>query len=116
MLISLGLDSAWKPLAGPVRDWPIAYCDPTTVDPENDLLAVDNVFKGYVLELYQLQHTAKQRWYFVPDQTASEVVIFNGYDSRRGQGMAVPHCAFSLDGLSSGPSRESIEVRAFVVL
>ncbi|KAK3363126.1 hypothetical protein B0T25DRAFT_575754 [Lasiosphaeria hispida] len=104
----------WKPLSGPCRDYPMAYLDPKTVDREKDLFAVDEVFPTVANEVYQVYHSPSHNWYYVPDQLASEIVIFNAYDSERDQDQAVPHCSFDLGERGSGIPRQSIEVRAFV--
>lgn len=92
----------------------MAYCDAKTMDPQTDLLTVDEVFPTVANEVYQVLHNTKHRWYYVPDQLDTEVVIFAGYDSRRGQSLSVPHCSFDLGEGSSGEPRQSIEVRAFI--
>ncbi|PQE11696.1 7 alpha-cephem-methoxylase protein [Rutstroemia sp. NJR-2017a WRK4] len=106
--------NVWKPLEGPLRDYPMAYCDAKTLNPETDLLAVDEVFPKVANEVYQVLHNPKHKWYYIPDQLDSEVAIFAGYDSRQGQRLSVPHCSFDLGDPSSTGPRQSIEVRAFV--
>lgn len=92
----------------------MAYLDPKSVDRERDLLAVDEVFPTVANEVYQVYYNPEHKWYYVPDQLASELVIFNAYDSETGQVNAVPHCSFDLGELGSGIPRQSLEVRAFV--
>lgn len=92
----------------------MAYLDPTTVDRQNDLIAVDEVFPTVANEVYQVRWNPNHKWYYVPDQLDSEVAIFNAFDSERGQALAVPHCSFDLAEAGSGIPRQSIEVRAFV--
>ncbi|KAK1621897.1 hypothetical protein BDP81DRAFT_271069, partial [Colletotrichum phormii] len=106
--------NVWKPLCGPLRDYPMAYCDAKTMDPSMDLLTVDEVFPTVANEVYQVLYNPKHEWYYMPDQGSDEVAIFAGYDSERGQAVAVPHCSFDLGDASSGEQRESIEVRASV--
>ncbi|KAI6383229.1 hypothetical protein MCOR25_000150 [Pyricularia grisea] len=106
--------NVWKPLNGPLRDYPMAYCDAKTMDPSTDLLTVDEVFPTVANEVYQVLYSPRHQWYWIPDQQVDEVAIFAGYDSRRGQAVAVPHCSFDLGEASAGDPRESIEVRAFV--
>ncbi|SMR43160.1 unnamed protein product [Zymoseptoria tritici ST99CH_1E4] len=86
----------WKPLIGPLRDYPLAYCDAKSVNQDTDLLTVDEVFPKMVNEIYQVLYSPNHKWYWLPDQTPEEVVIFAGYDSRKGQSVAVPHCSFDL--------------------
>lgn len=92
----------------------MAYCDAKTMNPETDLLAVDEVFPTVANEVYQVLYNPKHEWYYIPDQLDTEVALFAGYDSHRGQDIAVPHCSFDIGDASSGEPRESIEVRAFV--
>ena len=91
----------------------MAYCDAKTMNPQRDLLAVDEVFPTVANEVYQVLYSPKHKWYYIPDQLETEVAIFCGYDSRQGQSLAVPHCAFDLGDVASREPRESIEVRAF---
>lgn len=91
----------------------MAYLDPLTVSP-SDLYTVDEVFPTVANEVFQVQHNANHKWYWVPDQLDSEITIFQAYDSEKGQRLAVPHCSFDLGGRGDGVPRRSIEVRAFV--
>jgi len=92
----------------------MAYCDAKSMDPNTDLLVVDEVFPTVANEVYQVLHNPNHKWYYIPDQLDNEVAIFAGYDSRKGQALSVPHCSFDLEDASSGGPRQSIEVRAFV--
>ncbi|KAG9235238.1 hypothetical protein BJ875DRAFT_483389 [Amylocarpus encephaloides] len=103
----------WKPLTGPCKDYPMAYLDPKSVDRDDDLLVVDEVFPTVVNEVFQVHFNPNHKWYYVPDQLDSEVAIFNAFDSEKGQDIAVPHCSFDLREMGSGIPRQSIEVRAF---
>ncbi|KAF2833647.1 hypothetical protein CC86DRAFT_415544 [Ophiobolus disseminans] len=104
----------WKPLSGPCRDFPMAYLDPESVNPQEDLYTVDEVFPTVANEVFQVHHNHNHKWYYVPDQLDSEITIFQAYDSEKGQELAVPHCSFDLGERGSGIPRQSIEVRAFV--
>lgn len=73
----------WKPLKGPVRDWPLALCDNSTIDPTNDLQASDLVFADYVVENCQVYYTSEQKWYYIRDQQATEVWVFVQADSAK---------------------------------
>lgn len=84
------------------------------MNPNVDLLTVDEVFPTVANEVYQVLHNPSHRWYYVSDQLDTEIAIFAGYDSEKHQDLAVPHCSFDLGAQSSGDPRESIEVRAFV--
>jgi hypothetical protein len=102
----------WKPLKGPLRDWPLAYCDASSLNIE-DLIAIDSVGKTFVAEVYNVHHNPSQNWYYLSDQTESEAIVFSGYDSQNSEKSKVAHCAFSLpDTKRAETPRESIEIRA----
>ncbi|KAH7400429.1 methyltransferase [Cadophora sp. MPI-SDFR-AT-0126] len=71
----------WKPLKGPLRDWPLGLCDPTTVEADSDLRAADIVYSEYVVENYQVHFTPEQKWYYLDNQLPSEVIVFRQSDS-----------------------------------
>ncbi|KXS94833.1 hypothetical protein AC578_3668 [Pseudocercospora eumusae] len=109
--------NVWKPLRGPVRDWPLALCDPSTLS-SSDLCSSDIVFEEQMIENYLVHSNDTQRWYYLSDQEASEAWVFLQADSRRtgnGKSRGVPHCSFLHPrSLESKWPRESIEVRAAV--
>lgn len=93
----------------------MAYLDPRSVNAAKDLFVVDEVFPTVANEVFQVSYSPDHVWYYVTDQLESEIIMFNAFDSKKGQNLAVPHCSFDLDeASSSGPPRQSIEVRAFV--
>ena len=126
-------ESIWKPLRGPVRDWPLALCDRSTVDLAKDVKATDLVFAKYAVENFQLHYSRYHKWYYLSDQQPWEAWIFLQSDSadakRSGiqkQDMVklsillspisgVPHSSFPLHKWGEIKElRESIEVRALV--
>src|ERR1700733_4994948 len=66
--------SVWHPLQGPLVDWPLALCDGSTVDFENDTMAGDIVDKEVVFENTQVHFNAKQRWYYLSNQIPEELL------------------------------------------
>ncbi|KAJ3550122.1 hypothetical protein NM208_g155 [Fusarium decemcellulare] len=110
---SFQLLNLWKPLKGPVRDCPLAVCDPATIDQNCDVCYVDLIDPTNVGELANIHYNAKQSWYYIRDQKATEALVFKGYDSKKPDMLGVPHCAFMKDAnVSEDEVRESIEVRA----
>jgi hypothetical protein len=100
-------------LRGPVRDFPLAVCDPTTVDASTDVLNVDSVGLAAVGEIWNLHHNPRQVWYYLSEQEPVEALLFRGFDSRNKNALGVPHCAFaSTIDIQAQDYRESIEVRA----
>ena len=107
--------NVWRPIRGPVKRAPLALADATTVKPD-ELIATDQVFPGRVGEIYHLAHAPTQRWYYAPEMTTDEVLLIKGWDSLEdGRAQYTPHGAFELPDLDA-PARESIEMRALVVV
>ncbi|GAB7348199.1 hypothetical protein MBLNU459_g6203t1 [Dothideomycetes sp. NU459] len=104
----------WKPITGPVRDWPLAMCDPRTVKPANDFEACDLVYPDYVVENRQLYFRPEQRWFYMRDQQPHEAWVFMQSDTH-GDLKSVPHTSFPnpLASQTDAP-RESVEARALV--
>jgi len=73
--------SIWKPLHGPVTDWPLALCDVQTVDVDRDCIATDVVTREGFTENYQVYWNEEQRWYYLGKQLAEEVIIFRQTDT-----------------------------------
>jgi hypothetical protein len=127
--------SVWKPLRGPLHDWPLTVCDATTVDVDMDLIPSDQVFPHHVVENIQVHFSLNQKWHYLSEQKADELWIFQqsprqsvgslrcgkflifvpkecGGDSRY---KGTPHCSFFDEtGFKDGILRESIECRALV--
>ncbi|MEM0987437.1 MAG: CmcJ/NvfI family oxidoreductase [Pseudomonadota bacterium] len=108
--------NVWRPIVGPVQRSPLALADARSVAPQ-DLVATDQVFPDRVGEIYHLAYNPAQRWYYAPEMTADEVLLIKGWDSvDDGRARFTPHTAFPLPDQDGAPARESIEVRAFVLI
>ncbi|KAK0727160.1 hypothetical protein B0T26DRAFT_119283 [Lasiosphaeria miniovina] len=106
--------NVWKPLKGPVREWPLALCDASSVD-SSDLREHDTVFDpSTARENLMVHFNANQRWYYLSEQLPSELWVFRQCDSSGKPG--VPHASFQLPTQANDPDgpRESIEVRALL--
>lgn len=132
--IRLIVNSVWRPLRGPLYDWPLAVCDASTVDTTNDFTSHDVVYSTKARENIMVFHNEKQKWYYLSGQKPSELLLFRQADTEGRPGtisdlcwkrltgantlsQGVPHAAFQLptEDQSSPPLlRESIEVRAVV--
>jgi hypothetical protein len=108
--------NVWRPIRGPVRRSPLALAAAASVAPE-DLIATDQVFPDRVGEIYHLAYDPAQRWYYAPEMTPDEVLLIKGWDSLTDCARFTPHGAFDLPQTpAAAPPRESIEVRALVVI
>merc|ERR1712190_214028 len=72
----------WRPvlpMKGPVQKTPLAVCDPSSIRLE-DVIPV-NVRRdsmGYV-KMLDLAHNPEQTWYYYPDMTVDEVLVFKSF-------------------------------------
>ena len=73
--------SLWKPLRGPLTDWPLALCDAQTVDKQRDFIASDVVTRTGFTENFQCYYNPDYRWYYLNNQLASEIIIFRQTDT-----------------------------------
>lgn len=105
----------WRPIAGPVEQWPLALAEADSVSPEA-LIETDLVYEDRVGEIYEVAHEPGQRWAYIPDMEADEALLIKGYDSRTdGTARFTPHTGFA-DPTSppDAAPRHSIEVRMLV--
>lgn len=72
--------NVWKPLRGPVNDWPLCFCDASTVAP-SDLETTDMVYPDYHTENLSLRFNEGQKWYYLSDHSPDEIIVFKQSDS-----------------------------------
>jgi hypothetical protein len=105
----------WRPIHGPVRDFPLAVCDASTVRPD-DLVAADLIYRHRVGETYQVIYNPAHRWFYVPEMRTDEALLLKCFDTRTdGTARFAPHTGF-VDPTTpaDAPPRQSIEVRTLV--
>ncbi|KAF1738929.1 hypothetical protein CRV24_000858 [Beauveria bassiana] len=73
--------NVWRPLRGPNNDWPLAMCDWQTIDPAKDVRVNDAIRKNRVDENAILHYNENHKWYFMPNQTEEELIVFRNADS-----------------------------------
>lgn len=62
------------------------------------------------------RHNPDHRWYYYPDMTLDEVIVFKSHDSRPGMASRVAHTAFTDPTCPPGtPTRASVEARGLVI-
>lgn len=71
----------WRPLKGPLNDWPLGICDTRTVNKETDTMPGDIVYSEWATENLQVHYNDEQQWYYLPDQTGDELLIFKSAES-----------------------------------
>jgi hypothetical protein len=106
----------WRPIAGPLRDSPLAVCDASSVA-SRDLVPVELRYPDRIGQIYYVGYNPAHCWYYAPDMRTDEVWIFKNYDSGdTAVPRFTPHSAFADPTAHHHVvPRESIEVRAFAL-
>jgi hypothetical protein len=73
--------SAWRPLKGPLFDWPLAVCDARSFDQGRDAQVADAVYSEWAYENVLVHHHPDQRWYYFPAMRPDETMLFKCADS-----------------------------------
>ena len=71
----------WKPLRGPLNDWPLAVSDAATVDAATDLEPADLLYPEYVTENAQVYFNPDAKWWYLSRQRTDELVVFKQSDT-----------------------------------
>jgi len=103
---------AWRAVSPPPQDVPLALCDRASVRDE-DIVIHDYVSDlGNDWESCLLHHSPFHRWYYFPDMTADELILFKGYDSESRCNARAAHVGFDNRRAQPGAvPRQSIEAR-----
>jgi hypothetical protein len=120
-------NSLWRAFSAPPQDWPLALCDGNSVDPDegvnNTLVVVDalptpEAAVGKWPGEEQLpaasifRFNPRHRWWYYPDMTRDEVLLFKFHDSDHSTAWRTPHTAFHDTSRADARVRESIEFRS----
>lgn len=73
--------SVWRPLKGPLYDWPLAVCDAQTFTRSRDSQSADAVYPESVYENVLVHHHPSQQWYYFPGLLETETMLFKCTDS-----------------------------------
>jgi hypothetical protein len=106
--------NVWRPIAGPVRMWPLALVDARSIAPA-DLAVCDLIYADRTGEIYLGVYNPAHLWHYIPEMRRDEAILIKCYDSKKdGRARFSLHSAFA-DPMtpSDAPPRESIEIRAF---
>jgi len=109
----------WRAISPAPQDVPLAVCSSRSTSAE-DLIPATAVFdvKGqpeWSFEGINIAYNPNHQWYWYPDMTIDEAILFVTNDSDQGQVNAVPHVAFDnplCEGIEGIIPRASIEIRA----
>ena len=120
------MTSLWRAFSPPPQDWPLALLDYRSVadtegepnlllfvdklpDPDNvpDLADPDAMPAGSIFA-----PEPRHRWWFFPDLTADEALLFKLHDTDHSVAWRVPHTAFEAPYAADAIPRESVEFRS----
>jgi hypothetical protein len=114
----------WRPtMDEPLRHMPLVLCDPNSIEPEDMVSSeLEGIApNGGATRHISLKHNGGQRWYYYPEMTADEVLVFKLFELRKGEEpqrfRACLHAA--VDDPSTppdAPHRQSTEHRVSVML
>lgn len=104
--------NVWRNISEiPVAQSPLALCDTKSVL-DSDRFLYEMVYADRIGENYSLKFSPHHRWYYYPQMTRDECIVFKVYDAETEKSRFTFHTAFT-DPTSepNAPRRESIEAR-----
>jgi len=105
----------WRPIKNAAYDWPLAFCDYRTVDPEKDFVPTTLKYPDHDGETMSVKYNDAHQWHYVRGMQPDEFVLIKCFDSKDGVAKFTPHTGFEDPTTPpDAPHRESIELRALV--
>lgn len=80
--LTLHFTSLWKPIRGPVYDFPLTLCDRRTIDYASQATAMDIITSDYINENTRIYFDEKHKWYYWHGLQVDEVIAFIQADSQ----------------------------------
>jgi hypothetical protein len=114
------LFNVWRTFTPPPQDFPLAVCDARSVDPDDEVtvtaITLERDAGEIIHDTTSFVFNPKHRWYYYPDMTIDEVIVFKQHDSDPARAVRVPHTAFTDATCPAGvPTRASVEMRALAL-
>ena len=107
--------NVWRPINGPVEQWPLAVCDMQSLA-RDDFVDAELHWPHRTGHVCAVRHRPAQRWLHVPAMRVDEALVFTCYDSARSGVRFGAHTAFADPTSRPGARpRESIEVRSIAL-
>ena len=73
-------------MINPAEAFPLAVLDPTSIDYNNDAVAIDQVAPMGAAETVYLKSNPNHRWYWKSNMTPDEAIAFTQYDTHPPEG------------------------------
>ena len=108
----------WRVLTEPPQDMPLAICDGRSVS-SSEMIRMDFIgppgSRNERVRSRACRFDPRHAWYYFPDMTPEEVLVFKGFDSACPDAMNAMHTTFDDTSVASPVPRGSIECR-FIAL
>ena len=120
----------WRVISDPPQDWPLALCDGRSVGREegvhNVMVRVDEIpdmetmltmeipGEDELPTAFLFRFNPEHRWFYFPDMTPDELLVFKLYDSVETGAWRVPHGSFRDTTCPEASGRESAEIRTVI--
>lgn len=112
------LYQGWRVLSAPPQDFPLAMCDGRTVT-TSDVVSIEyhkeEDGRDVIYWSSGARFSPRHEWWFYPDMTPDEMLVFKGYDSELGDSMKTLHVAIEDPTQVQTVPRISIETRYFAL-
>lgn len=104
----------WRAINQPIQSNPLAIADAASVA-FGDFLIAERRYPDRVGQTYRLRYSPAHRWFYFPQMTREEALVFKVFDSEKdGRARFTAHTSFNDPQTPTGaPPRQSIEARAF---
>jgi hypothetical protein len=112
--------NVWRTFTPPPQDFPLAVCDAQSFTTDDEVvvtaITVERGAVDIVHDTVGYLHNPVHRWYYFPDMTKDEVIVFKSGDSDHSKAVRVAHTAFTDPTCPPGvPTRASVEMRALAL-
>jgi len=88
-------DSIWRPITGPVEDWPLAVSEAATVPP-SCLVEADRIRPKYRGPLLYMLPQEGVKWHYLSKQRNDEALVMKIFDTKKGVAGCKSHPSFCL--------------------
>ena len=75
------MKSIWKPLRGPLSDWPLTFCDTSHIVPTQHFEKADLLYPDFIIENSQVYYSPQYDWHYLSKQQTNELIVFKQSDT-----------------------------------
>jgi hypothetical protein len=112
------LYQGWRAITPPPQDFPLALCSGRTVAAE-DIVPIDyhlnSAGRDVMVRSRGARFSPRHQWWYFPDMTLDEMLVFKGFDSDSPNEVQTLHTAFDDPTAQGATPRASVETRYFAL-